>query len=108
MMLPGQTDMFDLLGAKEARDTGIARVEGKAHDWITLGLKLIVQLPKGYEGIGEEICQRCQLPPAPSPGAVGALIRRAREKGYLAHTGRMKQPRCVKSHARATYIWKRT
>jgi hypothetical protein len=107
-MAASQSDMFSLMGAKEARDLGITRVEGNAHDWIALGLARIAGLPRGYEGIGEEICQRCQLPPAPSSGAVGALIRRAREKGYLAHTGRMKQPRCVKSHARATYIWRRT
>jgi hypothetical protein len=103
-----QADMFDLMGAKKARDSGIARVEGKARDWMKLGLSAIAGLPPGFEGIAEEICRRCELPPPPSSGAVGALIRRARECGYLTHTGRMKQPRCVKSHARATYIWKRT
>ena len=102
-----QTDMFDLLGAKVARDLGISRVEGKAQDWIRTGLLRIAALPRGYEGIGEEICKLCDLGPPPSPGAVGALIMRARERGYLVHTGRMKKPRCVKSHARATYIWKR-
>jgi len=103
-----QPDMFDLMGAREARDLGIERVEGAHWDWIQRGMSRIAHLPRGYEGIGEEICRHLDLLPAPSPGAVGALIRSARDAGLLVRTGRMKSPECVKSHARATYVWRRT
>jgi hypothetical protein len=102
-----QIDMFDLIGAREARDLGIARVESKAQTWVATGLARIADLPSGYEGIAEEICGFCRLGKAPSPGAVGALIHRARKRGYLIRTGKMRSPRCVKSHARETYVWRR-
>jgi hypothetical protein len=101
-------EQFDLFAARAARDLGFARVEMVADDWIDIGLQRIRALPAGFEGNGEEICRYCNMPKAPTPGAVGSMVRQAAQLNLLRKTGEMRQPHCVKSHARATYVWKRT
>ena len=100
-------EQFDLFTARAARNLGIERATNKDPEWQVVGLTRIKSLPSGYEGIAEEICAACCLEPAPTPGAVGAMIRCALKLGLLVRTGQMRQPTCVKSHARATYIWRR-
>ena len=100
-------EQFDLFSAKAERDLGMARASGKCSEWTIKALTRIKTLPSGYEGIAEDIRVDLELGMPESPGAVGAVTRYAGQLGLLVPTGAMRKPRAVKSHARATQVWRR-
>ncbi len=103
-------DLLDYIESAKARDIGIAQTLAKEPPpWLDRALGLIVWLPKGWSGLGENIREMVleQIGPPHSPHCYGALINVAIRKGLLEHTGGMKHMRAVRSHARLSPVLRR-
>ena len=102
-------NQFDLFGSKAARDEGMARVAGRAGNFIQDGLSAIARLPVGFTVTGEDI-RRLLIHDGIVPhhhNAWGSLIRNAVERQLIRPTGRYLQMRAVASHARRTPEYRR-
>ena len=99
---------FDLFGAKEARDEGMARVAAGSPDYIDGGMALIANLPTGTEITGEAIRLKCVASGLRyhHQNAHGTLIRMAVERGLLRRTGKMVQPKAKPSHGREIHVYR--
>ncbi len=100
-------EQFDLFSARAERDLGMERASGKCSEWTMKALTRVKTLPSGYEGITEEIRRDLDLGMPSSSGAVGAFTNYAVKLGLLIKTGEMRPPKGVRSHARATQVWRR-
>jgi hypothetical protein len=99
---------YDLFGSRKARDEGIALVSGNAESFMARGIEFISRLPPG-DYTSEDINARLVIVGITphTPKAYGALTSHAVRLGLLEDTGRVRQMKKYKSHARRTPVWRR-
>lgn len=102
-------DLFDAAASREARDEGLEQVEEAAGAWMSMATAAVEALPAGWEGTGEDIrIMSAGMPPPHHHNAWGAMINTCVRKGWLVWTGEIRNMRSVRSHARATKVYRRT
>jgi uracil-DNA glycosylase family 4 len=97
--------------AVRERDKGIARVLSNNSEWKDAAMRSIRELPRGYEGTGEQIrldVLDAGLDEPNHHNAWGAIIRSALVSGVLEGTGEFRKMETTKSHARKTEVLRRT
>lgn len=104
---------LDLLASLEARDAGIAQVSESHASWMddardgVRWLRRHGMLPDEVTGEDIRIALLAEGMPAPKrPHAWGALMRTLATSGVLADTGRSRNMRDERSHARRTPVWR--
>ena len=99
---------YDLFRSRSARDKGIALVTANAPTFMQRGLEFIATLPPG-DYTSEDINTRLDIVGIKphTDKAYGALTRHAVRVGLLEDTGRVRQMKKEKSHARRTPVWRR-
>jgi hypothetical protein len=100
---------YDLFGSRTARDQGLAQVSGNASSFMSRGIAYIRDhLPPG-DYTSEDINARLVIAGIDphTPKAYGALTSHAVRLGLLQDTGRVRQMKKYKSHARRTPVWRR-
>lgn len=107
-MVATLTDLldFDYSAATAARDQGISLVQRKA--WMEDGLARIRQLGP-WEGISEDWRVKFLgegMAPPHHKNAWGALAKVAQAHGLIEWTGRIRNMKTEKSHARGSYVWR--
>lgn len=101
-----QLQFFDLFGAKQARDAGLAQVS--RGPFLAAAITAIGKLPSNLLVTGEDIRVRLiQAGIVPHHhNAWGAVVKRAVEHGYLVPTGQYRHMRTERSHARKTPLYR--
>ena len=96
-------DLPDLVGARIARDAGMAIVNANATPWKELAKACILSLPSGSEGIFEDfrLIVTGRIGPPHHPNAWGAIANSLIKSGGLVPTGAFGQMQMPKSHARS-------
>lgn len=108
--MSGDTPTQDLFGAVAARDEALAKVAANGNNWRYLALAGIANLPAGYEGTGEDIRIKMLndgLPPPHHHNAWGEVIKAAVSRAWIVPTGKYRNMRTRKSHARETPVYRR-
>jgi hypothetical protein len=99
-----------LFESRAERDIGIARVSLSNESWIEKALAILrVMKCCQHEATGEDIrlwLLAHGLEEPTKPHAWGALTRTAVLRGILADTGRVRQMKDKRSHARRTPLWR--
>jgi hypothetical protein len=99
---------YGLPGSRMARDRGISLVSSNAPSFMDRGIEFIRNLPPG-DYTSEDINARLDIVGIKphTPKAYGALTSHAVRLGLLEETGRVRQMKKYKSHARRTPVWRR-
>jgi len=103
-------DLFDAAAAREARDEGMEKVEENDQEWMLSAMMAGRSLPRGWEGTGEDIRVALTMGGLPKPhhhNCWGAFINSMVREGWLEWTSAMRNMRTVKSHARATKVYRK-
>lgn len=90
---------------RSQRDLGMGTAERGSGDWFVHALRCIMNQPRGWIGIAEDLRPVIEWqigPPPKSTNIYGRLAYRAIELGFLKPTGRRRQMRLTTSHARMT------
>lgn len=102
---------LDLTESRAARDSGIAAaMASSGAEFKDEVFAVVERLPINWTGTGEDIRKLCHsegIEPH-HPNSWGGVINGLIRKGYLQKTGRYKQMKSVKSHARETAVLERT
>lgn len=103
-------DLFEAAEARTERDDAIGRVSANAGNWMQRARISVRALPSGWEGTGEDI--RLQLvngglEPPHHHNAWGALINWCVKAEVLEWTGRIRNMRTRRSHARSTKVYRK-
>jgi hypothetical protein len=97
------TPKYDPTGGRAGRDAGIDQVmQGEQH-WSIRVKALVLRLPHGWKGIGEDIRVMAAQRGYPMPhhwNAWGGFIAQCIKDGSLVKTGGLRHMRVAKSHAR--------
>jgi hypothetical protein len=92
---------------RELRDRGIKLVLDNSGKWKECALSVISGL-RNWEGIAEDF-RRAVIPICGKPhhsNCWGAITNAAERAGYLEKTGKYRQPKSSKSHARKTQVFR--
>ena len=103
-------DQYDLLKSAQARDVALDQVAQNAKEFSTLAYNVVMRIPKGWVGTGEdirEIVEREGITPH-HHNAWGAFISLLCRYKIIEKTGEYRKMRQIKSHARATAVYKKT
>lgn len=100
-------ESFDLFGSRAARDAALDQVSRE--DFVEQVLSLVANLPHGWHGTGEDVRELAGLAGivAHHPNAWGAAINTCVRQKLLLKTDVFRQMRAVRSHARATRVYRR-
>jgi hypothetical protein len=101
-------DLFE--GGQDARDEALDKVATNNRTWMRDALRMMRGLPAGELGTAEDIGRRLRwagLPNPTDPGAWGALIMQAIQKGLIVNTGKRRKMKARKSHARSTAVYRK-
>ncbi|HEY2596962.1 MAG TPA: hypothetical protein VGJ79_00625 [Candidatus Dormibacteraeota bacterium] len=101
-------DLFE--GGPEARDAALEKVSGNNKTWMRDALRMMRTLPAGELGTAEDIGRRLRwqgLPHPSDPGAWGALTMQAIQKRIIVNTGKRRQMKGRKAHARSTAVYRK-
>lgn len=96
---------FDLFGGLADRNDAYERMAARQPEWFKAALFVIIALPHGWQGLGEDIREVIEEkvgPPATSTNCYGALTARAISLGVLKRTGRRLPMKKRTSHGRKT------
>jgi len=103
-------DQGDLFGdeAKRARDRALEQVTLNGGDWQDRALQTM-SLMRGFVGTAEDIRLKLIMVEGMEPphhhNAWGALIKEARKRGRIQHTGQRRCMRTKRSHGRETPVY---
>jgi hypothetical protein len=102
--------MNDLFNGRLERDLGMGKAFSRDPTWNTEALKIILDLPIGWEGTGQQIRIMVvnQIGEPHHFNVWGALINEAIMKRLLVRTGRQAHARIRASHARRNDVYRRT
>lgn len=103
-------DQYDLLKSVKARDAALDQVAENAGDFSTLAYNVVMKIPRGWVGSGEdirEIVEREGITPH-HHNAWGAFIRLLCVYQIVEKTGLYTQMKRVGSHARVNAVYKKT
>ena len=105
-------DQYDLLKSAQARDVALDQVAENAEtagDFSTLAYNIVMKIPKGWVGTGEDIREIVEREVTPHHhNAWGAFISLLCRYEIIEKTGEYRKMRQIKSHARATAVYKKT
>lgn len=101
--------VYDLTAARAARDAGMDSVAGNNPEWMPAALQIVAHMPRGWRGLTEDLRPviEAAIGPPTHTNAYGALARIAKSRGLLRVTGRRRQMRLTRSHARNTDEYER-
>jgi hypothetical protein len=105
---PKQLGLFDPVGARKARDAGIALVTNNNLSWYDQAVALLsTQLGSGTAFTGEtaRAWLEPQIGPPKHPNLVGAVMRHFIKRGLVQRVGE-RNGKTIKSHARRVLIWR--
>jgi hypothetical protein len=97
------TKQLELFHGRLARDAGMDLVKDNNPDWFAAAMQIVIDLPPGWRGIGEDVRDTVEAkigPPLTSSNAFGAVIAHAVKRGLLRATGRRLPMTRRASHAR--------
>ena len=101
---------FDAEKSRSERDIGIARVLGANATFAAVAGLFIINLPRGWEGTGEDIRRvyfRSNTLKPKHHNAWGGVINSAVRSGVLVKTGKRKGMIASRSHSRTTDVYER-
>jgi hypothetical protein len=103
-------DQYDLLKSAQARDAALDQVaENAGDDFSTRAYNAVMRIPKGWVGTGEDIREIVEKEATPHHhNAWGAFISLLCRYKIIEKTGEYRKMRQIKSHARATAVYKKT
>lgn len=98
----------ELFPAKFRRDVALKQVEGNAGDWFSLAMSVVLGLPVGFEGTGEDIRLTVEerIGKPHHHNVWGALTAQLVKQRVLHEIGRVHM-KTEKSHARRTPLYKK-
>lgn len=96
--------------AETEKTLSLAKIEKSNAVWMVLAVNVIQRISPGSEGIGEDFrhAVASYIGRPTRPNAWGALIRKATTLGLLELTGEMRSMRDRRSHARKSWVYRRT
>lgn len=100
----------DLFGGRADRDEALARVAINSGGWFVAAMQIVMRLPAGWTGTGEDLRVHHVQPvigEPHKPEAWGSLVSQAKRQGWLACTGERRAMKVRKSHARMTDVYRR-
>ena len=103
-------DQYDLLKSVKARDAALDQVAENAKDFSTLAYNVVMRIPRGWVGTGEdirEIVEREGITPH-HHNAWGAFTSLLCRYKIIEKTGLYTQMKRIGSHARVNAVYKKT
>lgn len=101
-----QDSLFDLAGARSARDEAMGRVEGHADPvWKEAATETLMEVVRSLAEFTSDDLWALGLPKPREPRALGPIMMRAVKNGYIKDSGRMKQSAQKGCHARPMRVW---